>query len=258
MPPRQTLSAQRQARSQVRTAEGKGHTTQGWRLYAKERRAPGQTRAPSCPEPAAARNSFRSARLRAHKLAHAPRPHACVACTASSITRVCSNHAVGAGQRAPPAALTVRQLRGARRHICAFDRNGSKKKGKEKNNFPGHGALQEPLLCGGDHLGRSAKGAMHAASARYYARGAPEGAAGAPSEAFSKPCSPCFSMAKLWPPPCLRYRGPLSERYATMDCQESVSRNFGDVGAGSLFSGMTVKYYNPIAAIFIASKTLPA
>jgi hypothetical protein len=41
--------------------------------------------------------------------------------------------------------------------------------------------------------------------------------------------------------------------YATTDSQDSVSRNFGDVGAGSLFSGMTVKYYNPIAAIFIAS-----
>ena len=34
--------------------------------------------------------------------------------------------------------------------------------------------------------------------------------------------------------------------------QESVARNFGDAGAGNLFSSMTVKYWHPIASIFIA------
>jgi hypothetical protein len=36
--------------------------------------------------------------------------------------------------------------------------------------------------------------------------------------------------------------------------QESVLRNFGEVGAGNLLSGMTVKHFNPIASIFIARK----
>ena len=38
--------------------------------------------------------------------------------------------------------------------------------------------------------------------------------------------------------------------------QESVLRNFGEVGAGNLLSGMTVKHFNPIASIFIARKKL--
>jgi hypothetical protein len=33
-----------------------------------------------------------------------------------------------------------------------------------------------------------------------------------------------------------------------------VLRNFGEVGAGNLLSGMTVKHFNPIASIFIARK----